>query len=699
VRHHERFVGADDPGTDPVHPGYVPEPNSTNGHRDLDLGRFAQIVDHSPDAICVHQDGRFVYFNAVAVRWLGARSVGELAGHAVSRFVHARSISLILARMANLRRPGDTAAPARATVVRLDGTELHVEAVSSMTTWNGELAYQLILRDLTEYRATHDTLAHQAALVDHASDAIISITKGGMVTSWNPAAERIYRRPPQRALALPVEVAVGAPVDPAAIAEAGGVVHSSHYAMDGSVRTMRVSATEFDNGYVLLCSDETALRRAARNLRTVVNTLQEGVVVVDQNGWVLTINPSARRILGVDADEAQVNYGHRLRNLVIYDTAGRPLSEHERPIARAFATGVPTIGRTVGLDWTDGRRVWLSISCQLLHPDEPDRSPVLVSFTDVTAQRAATEYLAHQAAHDALTGLPNRLHILETVDALHRQTGLLTAVLFIDLDDLKTVNDTLGHEIGDTVIQVTAARLRNAVRGDDIVGRFAGDEFVALLVGELENGALDRFVDRIHRVLTEPMEISGGTLRGWVRASASSGRTPTIHGMRRPCCATPTAPCTRPRPRGVALVVSPNSHGHNTSRHSIGSLVVVVGLELGGVDADVDVTVLDDVGVDVRVDDWVVRVAEDSGLRLGLNELFGRVVGAAGVRVADGVGSVVTVGALVIAVVIGLGSDSLGPVVADGGALGGADDGAVSAVTVPDNSDVTSSSSVTGSTR
>jgi hypothetical protein len=122
---------------------------------------------------------------------------------------------------------------------------------------------------------------------------------------------------------------------------------------------------------------------------------------------------------------------------------------------------------------------------------------------------------------------------------------------------------------------------------------------------------------------------------------------------------------------------------------------VVVGLELGGVDDDVDVAVLDDVGVEVRVDDSVVRMAEDSGLRLGLNELLGRVVGAAGVRVTDGAGSVVTVGALVIAVVIGLGAGSLGPSVAGGGA----NDGAVSAVTVRGSSDVTSSSSVTGSTR
>jgi diguanylate cyclase (GGDEF)-like protein/PAS domain S-box-containing protein len=532
MRHRDRFLGDADPGTGHASAGSGVSSNgsngtngtangstngSTNGHREhlpeVAFDSFAQIVDHSPDAICIHQDGRFVYFNAVAVRWLGAHTAHEIVGHAVSRFVHARSIPLLLARVSTLRNQGDVSAPSRATVVRLDGSELHVEAVSVMTTWRGAVAYQLIFRDLTEHRAAHDTLVHQAALVDHANDAIISITRTGMVTSWNPAAERIYRRPAHRALAHPVDVAVGAPVDVTAIAAAGGVVHSSHYAMDGSVRIMRVSATEFDNGYVLLCSDETALRRAARNLRTVVNTLQEGVVVVDQNGWLLTINPAARRILGLGPSEQHVDHGDRLRALPVYDSDGVLLSQQERPVTKTFATGLPIIGRVFGLDRPDGRRVWLSTSCQLLHPDSRDHSPVLVSFTDITSQRAATELLAHQAAHDVLTGLPNRAHILETVNALQRDGGMLNAVLFIDLDDLKTVNDTFGHDVGDTVIQACADRLRRTLRRHDIVGRFAGDEFVALLIGELNSGGLERSVERIHRVLTEPIEIPGGTLQ------------------------------------------------------------------------------------------------------------------------------------------------------------------------------------------
>lgn len=523
MRHRDPFAGDDDPRTDPLGFGNVSAPTTGRAHRngggdntDFDAESLRCLIDHSPDAICIHQDGRFVFVNSVAVRWLGARSPGELIGHTVARFVHGRSVPEVMARTARLHKPGDAAPGTVATLVRLDGTELTVEAVPAMTTWRGRVAYQLVLRDLTEYRATHDTLAHRAALVDHANDAIISTTRTGMVTSWNPAAERIYRRPAHRALALPLDVAVGAPVDLAAIAEAGGVVHGSHYAMDGSVRTMRLSATEYDNGYVLLCSDESTLRRAARNLRTVVNTLQEGVVVVDQNGWLLTINPAARRILGFGPDERHVehgNHGDRLRQLPIYDADGVLLSEEERPIRKVFATGLPILGRVFGVDRPDGRRVWISASCQLLHPDLREHSPILVSFTDVTSQRAATDLLMHQAAHDALTGLPNRAHILETADSLQRDEGLLSAVLFIDLDDLKTVNDSFGHDVGDTVIQTSATRLRQAVRRHDIVGRFAGDEFVALLTGDVGNGALDRFVDRIHSVLTEPIDVAGGSLR------------------------------------------------------------------------------------------------------------------------------------------------------------------------------------------
>lgn len=526
MRHHEPFVDTVHPGAGGAFSSNGAASNSPNGTRDPEhASRLAQLTEHNPDAICVIVDGHFVYFNAVAMRWLGARRPDELIGHGLSRFVDGHSIPLLMARWAGLRDPGEAAPPCRVTLARLDGSRFDVDAVSVITTWRGSTAYQLLLRDVVERHATQVATAQQATLVEHAGDAIIAVTRSGIVTSWNPSAERIYRRSAHRTLALPIHVAVGAPVDLPGIVAANGVAHATHHALDGSARTVRVSVREFDNGYVLVCSDETTLRRAARNLRTIVNTLPEGVLVIDRNGWLLTINPAARRILGLRAGGTHPEDGGELTDLPVYESDGRLLEPHERPIERAFATGLPTIGRVLGIDTPDGRRVWLSTACQLLDPEDLQRSPVLMSFTDITSQRATTEYLAHQAAHDGLTGLPNRAHILETVNTLHRQNGKLSAVLFIDLDDLKTVNDTLGHDVGDTVIEATAARLRHAVRGRDIVGRFAGDEFVALLIGDLENAALDRFVERIQTVLAQPIEVPGGTLQ----VGASIGVIQTHH--------------------------------------------------------------------------------------------------------------------------------------------------------------------------
>jgi len=217
--------------------------------------RYRQLVDHSPDAICVHEGGRIVYVNAAGVRWIGAQSSAQLVGHPITEFVHPDSVPATLARIASLRHEGDTSSPSEAVMPRFDGTTLDVEAVS---VWESRPAYPVIFRDLSDQKAAEAALRCQAALATHVSDAIIATTFTGIVTDWNPAAEAIYRRPAVRALALPASEAVGAPLDPAAIIAHGGIVHSTHHAADGAALSVRVSATATDNGYVLVCADQTA---------------------------------------------------------------------------------------------------------------------------------------------------------------------------------------------------------------------------------------------------------------------------------------------------------------------------------------------------------------------------------------------------------------------------------------------------------
>jgi diguanylate cyclase (GGDEF)-like protein len=135
------------------------------------------------------------------------------------------------------------------------------------------------------------------------------------------------------------------------------------------------------------------------------------------------------------------------------------------------------------------------------------------NMTEV-AEEAGTR-MAHAAAHDFLTGLPNRAALLSRLDeavALARQHGKRVGVLFIDVDHFKEVNDALGHEIGDLVLQAVAARLVAGVRGADLVSRLGGDEFVVLL-GELKAADdIDQVANKLLAVLAQPLSIAGHRL-------------------------------------------------------------------------------------------------------------------------------------------------------------------------------------------
>ncbi len=131
------------------------------------------------------------------------------------------------------------------------------------------------------------------------------------------------------------------------------------------------------------------------------------------------------------------------------------------------------------------------------------------TFADITERRSAEEKLAHMARHDVLTGLPNRLHFRERLDKaveeIDRSGGF--AVLCLDLDGFKTVNDTLGHQSGDELLQVAAKRLQGALRKDDLVARVGGDEFAILQQVSQQPSAATALASRLIEIMRTPVSI------------------------------------------------------------------------------------------------------------------------------------------------------------------------------------------------
>ncbi|WP_460393056.1 sensor domain-containing protein [Actinophytocola sediminis] len=472
--------------------------------------RYRLLVDLTPDAIVVHQAGRVVYANPATVRFARAASVDEIVGRPILEFVHPDSLTDLLERIAELDEPGATSEAQDTVLLRVDGGTIPVESVAVRVTWEGKPAYQVIMRDVSAQKAAEAALRYQAALVAHVSDALVATTEDGVVTSWNPSAEVVYGHRAIDAIGQPIRQLVGAPLDPAAILEAGGVVQAVHRGCDGGMLAVRVSVARMDGGYVLICADETARRRAEQHFTSVVAAIEEGVIVIGATGRVDSVNPAAERILAITEQQA---LGQPSSLAEMYDETGARLPPARYPTVHTRRTGRPRNGQIVCVARPDGSRVWLSVSCRALNPDDEPPVDVVVSMTDITERRMIDGRREYEATHDALTGLFNRTVAIARLSRATRAGHAgMTAVLFIDLDKFKVINDSLGHGVGDKVLQTLGARLRGTTREDDIVGRLGGDEFVVITHGIDGPAAATGLAEHIRTELNRPVAVDGRNL-------------------------------------------------------------------------------------------------------------------------------------------------------------------------------------------
>jgi diguanylate cyclase (GGDEF)-like protein/PAS domain S-box-containing protein len=250
---------------------------------------------------------------------------------------------------------------------------------------------------------------------------------------------------------------------------------------------------------------EDAGHHAEKHFTAVVAAIEEGIIVVGPTGMVESANPAAERILGVQACDI---VGLPVARAELYGENGARITYDDSPYARTSRTGRPCNGQIISTCRPDGARTWLSLNCRALTSELP--SSVVVSFADITERRMIDARLEHDATHDALTGLANRTMAIKRLSpAARRRHVAPTAVLFVDLDKFKAINDSLGHSVGDQVLQIIGERFGRQVRSGDLVSRLGGDEFAVIAHGITTPGQAATLAQQIRQTLSEPITIGG----------------------------------------------------------------------------------------------------------------------------------------------------------------------------------------------
>jgi diguanylate cyclase (GGDEF)-like protein/PAS domain S-box-containing protein len=245
---------------------------------------------------------------------------------------------------------------------------------------------------------------------------------------------------------------------------------------------------------------EAMLRENEQRYRSLFYHNPDAVFSLDPRGTCLSANPACEEITGYKVDEILRS---PLSKLVVREDLPSTL-RHIVRTARGDAQSFE-----IGIIRKSGERARLRITTLPIIVDG-EIVGIYGIAKDETDRRNLEEQLAHQAFHDALTRLPNRNLFLDRLQHALARAGrsqTLLAVLFLDLDNFKVINDSLGHDVGDQLLMSVAARLSAAMRDDDIAARLGGDEFILLLEGISDVSEAERVAQRIHDILKAPFTI------------------------------------------------------------------------------------------------------------------------------------------------------------------------------------------------
>jgi diguanylate cyclase (GGDEF)-like protein/PAS domain S-box-containing protein len=519
---------------------------------------FRALTQNSSDIVTLLRAGGTIQYQSPSVERILGYHPKEMVGANAFGYVHPEDLGRVEMAFAEGLKDPERRPSVEYRFRHKDGSWRWLESVRTNLLGDpGVGGYVVNSRDITRRKEAEEALKNSGerfrSLVQNASDVILIMESDDTVRYISPAVERVLGYKPEEVIGegnfdvvYPDDAALVQGVVAEAVSNPGSTFHMElrlRHA-DGSWRHVESSCTSLlgdpaVGGIVFNSRDvtgrkraEKALRESEQRFRSSFEDAAVGMALVGLDGRWLRVNRSLCEIVGYTEEE--------LLERTIQDvTHPEDLVADLAYVRRVLSGEIRSYQMEKRHFHKSGHAVWILLNCSLVRDEEGDPLYFIAQIQDITGRKHMEARLQEQALHDPLTSLPNRKLFVDrlrrALERTRRRKRSKVAVLFLDLDGFKVINDSLGHGAGDLLLVIMAQRLRRCLRPEDSLARFGGDEFTVLLEDIEGPDDAVRVVERITDELRRPFLLESRELfaSGSVGVSLGDARTTSPENLLR----------------------------------------------------------------------------------------------------------------------------------------------------------------------